>query len=305
MSLDSDQFIETELWEPLIRSIQLRQCVPFLGAAVARDCLPDGGGLARQLAAEFGYPFDDPSNLQSVSQFGATTRRDPSFPKGFIQELIGQAQQAYAGAGRGVAPRIYELLADLDAPMYITTNYDSLLERVFRARSIEPMIETCRWNDELVRDLGPYRRYDSTARRPVVFHLHGELDRASSMVVTEDDYVNFIVQLALEQKTTRKTMMWPPVVQALSSKKLLFIGYSLKDLNFRVLMRYLFSHYKTTHSGLHVSIQLQPELDGMTADQQATAQRYFQHYFQDSKVRLHWSDGTAFLEELTMRLRQP
>lgn len=300
--MTTDLTLETEVWEPLILSLKLKQCVPFLGAGVAHGCLPSGAALAETLADLLHYPFEDRDDLQAVSQFGATTRRDPIVPKNHIRDVLRDHLQSYLAGSTGQPPPNYQLLAGLDCPLYITTNYDDLLEQEFRRRQIEPVTEICRWNDELVRELGAYRRYDSASRQPVVFHLHGELSQLSSLMVTEDDYINFIVQLALESKANRKTMMWAPIVTALSARKLLFIGYSLKDVNFRVLMRYLFSHYKNIRPGLHISIQLAPDTEKMTAEQQERAQQYFQRYFEDSSVRLHWADGNTFLKQLHDRL---
>ena len=83
------------------------------------------------------------------------------------------------------------VLADLDLPIYITTNYDGLMLGALRDREKDPIRELCGWN-ELVRMASPSALDDGvvpTPARPLVYHLHGHSDVPQSMVLTEDDYL--------------------------------------------------------------------------------------------------------------------
>ena len=87
--------------------------------------------------------------------------------------------------------------ATLDLPIYITTNYDDFMARAVRARTQRPArVEISRWHDRLLEPLGKYRREEPTAADPLVFHLHGHVSHDSSLLVTEDDYIDFMVSLA-------------------------------------------------------------------------------------------------------------
>jgi len=97
--------------------------------------------------------------------------------------------------------------------------------------------EICRWQDilqhvESIFEKEP--RYKPTPANPLVFHLHGALDVSESLVLTEDDYLTFLANIAA------KPDLLPDVVQqAFAATSFLFIGYRLGDWNFRVLFQTL------------------------------------------------------------------
>jgi hypothetical protein len=69
-----------------------------------------------------------------------------------------------------------------------------------------------------------------TVDRPVVYHLHGHWDAPRSILVTEDDYIQFLSAL-------HNPSLLPDVCrQALASDTLVFVGYGLRDWNIRVLL---------------------------------------------------------------------
>jgi SIR2-like domain len=41
-------------------------------------------------------------------------------------------------------------LADLNLPIYITTNYDYFIEEALKAKGKQPISDFCRWNEDLV-----------------------------------------------------------------------------------------------------------------------------------------------------------
>jgi len=89
----------------------------------------------------------------------------------------------------------------------------------------------CRWNSQLQEELEGYADGHPSAECPLVFHLHGQLSNESSLLVTEDDYIDFTVSLG-QQGPDSVIPHW--IRRALSRTTLLFVGYSLEDWNFRV-----------------------------------------------------------------------
>ena len=65
----------------------------------------------------------------------------------------------------------YAVLADLDLPIYLTTNYDHLMEAALISRRKEPVSEFCRWNDILNSKSDKPSRYKPTVAKPLVYHL--------------------------------------------------------------------------------------------------------------------------------------
>ena len=87
-------------------------------------------------------------------------------------------------------------------------------------------------NGAIVFDADP--KFTPSPANPLVFHLHGHNQVPESLVLTEDDYLTFLVNMSSQQ------VVFPPPVQcALAVDTLLFMGYSLSDWTFRVLIQTL------------------------------------------------------------------
>jgi hypothetical protein len=163
-----------------------------------------------------------------------------------------------------------------------------------------PHVELCRWNDTIFQKnsvFGKGENFKLDGDKPIVYHLHGNLDHIESMVVTEDDYIDFM-------KTMTKPDKIPEAIQsAFSVNSLLFVGYSLRDLNFRLLMGILNDYLGISMANVHISIQL-PDWP-KDEEKKKGAMRYMSKYFerfQGYKIRVSWGDCRTFTEELEQRL---
>jgi len=289
-------FEETR-WEALVDSIGAGECTPFLGAGVSWPVLPTGGQLARSLASDFRYPLVDDSNLPRVGQYLATTRA-PLFPKRRIAKRIIEKE--------GEAPDFLDpsdphgILASLGLPVYVTTNWDSFMTMALRARRREVTQEVSRWNDDVVYEAGAFDAISPSPERPLVYHLHGHAGIPSSMVLTEDDYIDFVACLARDLAA-----VVPATVQAaLARHSLLFVGYSLTDWNFHVLLRLLTSSLAMrSPQHLHISVQI-PNSDLIAKDREDDAKQFIAGYLEPSNVRIHWGEAQPFLCELRDRYRR-
>jgi hypothetical protein len=133
-----------------------------------------------------------------------------------------------------------------------------------KSRKKDPKWEICLWN-KLVRNrptiFASQPGFEPTAANPVVFHLHGRCDVTESLVLTEDDYLDFLANLSRGQDvaSNEKNLLLPARIQhALNGASLLFIGYSLQDWTFRVLFRNLVMTTEAALRRISVTIQLPP-----------------------------------------------
>jgi len=231
-------------WDTLVGKIAANACTPFLGAGAAYGSLPLGGQLAEDLLAEherrtqIPCPLPDRSNLQAVTQYIAVKRRDDVSAKLEIKDKI----RSRTPPDFNIRGEPHGLMARLPLPIYLTTNYDDFLYKAIGAEKRNVQREFSRWTPNLMKmckssfDDG----YSPSVQRPVVFHIHGvAVDGLhESIVVSEDDYVDFLVSISRDlARTSRKEVLPTPIRSAITSTSLLFIGYSLKDINFRVLLR--------------------------------------------------------------------
>jgi hypothetical protein len=280
-------------WEALLYAIKNKSCTPFLGAGACHGVLPTGKEIAREWADEYDYPFSDRDNLVRVAQFVAL-EAGPMTPKfKMLDRLRGKGPPNFADLSEP-----HRAVADLNLPVYITTNYDDFMVRALQRDSPPraPQREVCNWNSarrrrprEVVAALEP------TVEKPLVFHLHGTLDDLQSMVLTEDDYLDFLMY------TSEDDQFIPPRIQEAFSSSLLFIGYSLEDMNFKVLFRKLATYMQRSEGARHVSVQLAPLPGESTEEQIARASRqkkYLERHFDLQKVKVFWGTASDFARDL-------
>ena len=279
-------------WKLLLHRIKEGRCTPFLGAGASFPALPLGGGLAEQWSAEYSYPLGDRSDLPRVAQYLAVTY-DSMFPK----EELANSFKKCAPPDFSARDEPHSVLSKLPLPIYMTTNYDDFMIRALKAQGREGVRETCRWKSDIKHLPSEFEKgYVPSAQRPVVFHLHGHLDELKSMVLTEDDYLDFLVQITTDQK-----ILPPRIREAFADSTLLFLGYGLTDWNFRVLFRTLVEYLQKSSRRRHMSVQLPPFTEDMTAEQKQSVQGYFDEYFKELRIGVFWGTCRDFVCELSRR----
>lgn len=281
-------------WNKLLERIRDGKCTPFLGAGACYGYLPLGTDVAYRWARQLAYPFRGRSDLPKVAQYYATQAPDMLSPK---EEIAREIETATAPDFKNL-DEPHGLMADLPLPIYVTTNYDGFLAQALRSRHREPDVEICRWNAFLKRRLpSVFERqgYTPTAANPLVFHLHGHFSIPQSLVLTEDDYLDFLVSINRDN-----TLLPARLDEAFTGTTLLFIGYSLQDLTFRVLFRMLIYGISISWQPLNISVQLPPQHRNPTYKQRA--EEFLRQYFsRNMNVKIYWGTAREFTTELRAR----
>src|SRR5690348_7977575 len=182
-------------WHLLMRRIAAGACTPFLGAGACSGTLPLGAEVAKRWADEHGYPLDDGSDLARVAQYVGVHADDAMLPKDLITEEL----REFGPPDFSDENEPHLVLAGLPLSMYMTTNYDDFMAAALSHVGKEPRREVCRWNRSPALQAQP-THFDNgvppTPANPIVFHLHGHLEVPESIVLTEDDYLDFLVAVA-------------------------------------------------------------------------------------------------------------
>lgn len=281
-------------WTVLVDKIQRRQCTPFLGAGLSQPHVPLGSEFSARLAREFKYPLTDVWNLPRVAQYVATAYRDSQFAKGQVADLILDCERRPPDFSDPTQP--HRMLAELRLPMYLTTNYDRFMTRALEVVVPEVTTRVCRWNYE-TRLAEDELTGAPTSERPLVYHLHGIATNIASMLLSEDDYVDFL----MEAQADLAQVVPCPIQEALGTTSLLFVGYSLGDWNFRVLMRSVMRRINKSSKRMNVSVQLPPADDSIAPDRREEAEGFLCDYLGTEQVTVHWGDAREFLDELRQR----
>ena len=285
-------------WSLLVRMIQTGKCTPFIGPQVYERWLPAPVKMAKEWADKYGYPLEDSHVLAKVAQFLELNRE---IPKLILSEELSKIRPPDFGLDQ-FKDTPYRILAEFPFPIYITTNYDYFMEKALKDKFRTPVSETCRWNpkpDEEEFELGTKKsKHVPTIEHPLVYHLHGVLDKPESMVLTEKDHINFIINL---NKIEEKELLPPAVRTALAKSSLLFIGYGLEDITFRVLFQGI-SVLSNERQAINVAVQLEPSFaeNQVHAENKAKlAQKYLDTYTTEMfQVQAYWGTADQFLLEL-------
>lgn len=292
-------------WEALIRAILAKQCTPFLGAGAAAGVLPLGSDIAKEWATQDKYPFPDKGNLVRVAQFVAVQAGSPLTPKYRIIEKF--TNKNPPDFSHPTEP--HRVVAEFRLPVYITTNYDDFMVQAIRyvdAQAVvrdqkftprQPRKALCKWHmarrsRPVSFDLG----FNPDVENPVIFHMHGYMDDASSMVLTEDDYLDFLMNIS-----EVPGLIPPRIEDAFTTSSLLFLGYSLEDMNFKVLFRKLVSYMQISQAQRHVSVQLAPKAEKPDQEEieRAENQRlYMERHLGLRNVKIYWGECQDFTRDL-------
>jgi hypothetical protein len=200
--------------------------------------------------------------LPTASELASYLARMTQFPPGEAIELATVAQYYDVVNGRDVLDEVlreifnnsysltslHAFLARIPVPLLIvTTNYDDCIERAFDAEGKPYDLVThttdVAMGDQLLwyqhgnpepHEVIPNKFVIDLATRPVIYKMHGSVDRRGSMrdqfLITEDDYVEFLSRM------TKNSAIPSIFAEPFQRRHFLFLGYSLRDWNLRVVL---------------------------------------------------------------------
>lgn len=320
-----DEGEEFDKWPTIVSSIRGEQCTPILGPGLYEPLIGSWQEMASALSDQFNFPLADflRSSLPNVTQY-VSVSQDLNTLYMYVDAMIRTALQsrfaadlsdalktpdanlldllALCGARareRDVAEQ-HRVLASLPIRIYVTTNYDNLMAEALKEAGKAPEVVICPWREGLMLDESVYDRepgYLPTKERPLVYHLFGHLSLPDSMVLTEDDYFEFLIGFTANKKRTPQVIP-PAVLRALTDSALLVLGFHLDDWSFRALFRTVMIQQgggrRARYS--HVGVQLEPE---DTRNQNPVrARKYLEKYFGQAEINLYWGKSEDFVHDL-------
>lgn len=230
--------IEETILQLIAERVKQGQCILFLGAGIHCSvpkglpyvypdchCPPRGSSLAQHLAERCSFadrfPRDDPKNLQRVAL---------CYERQFSRRALIEEVRAAVDFERKPSPAL-AALAELNFPLVVTTNYDQLFERALRRIDKQPSVGIYKAHEEPATD-----HPDPTPDRPFVFKMHGDIATPDSIVITDEDYIQFVLRMSDKERYHPVPMTFRFRFQSWPT---LFIGYSLLDYNLRLLFKTL------------------------------------------------------------------
>jgi hypothetical protein len=218
--------------------------------------LPNGRELSEHIADKYDYEGEGREDLLRMSQYAQDKRGDGTLR----DHLHGVFAAEYKPTS------VHKFLATLPAKLesaggarhhqlIVTTNYDDALEQALIAAE-EPFdlvwYSTAgrrpgipgrflhKAPDGPVREIKRPNEYVlSVEDRTVILKIHGAVSRTNkrddSYVISEDNYIAFLTNTSLQRLIPK------PLVTMLLESHFLFLGYSLRDWNLRVILHQVFA----------------------------------------------------------------
>lgn len=314
---------ESKTWQQIIvEQIKTGKALPIVSSKPANDRLLQGGhgGLLQDYAAYLQY--EQSPNLAQMTQYVSVMEKETrgsleikkdylNFLKSKLFNLAEADQIAPALIEEAEArfddvcfseladllgyPRFAEpfqdpllILADLPLPIYLTTGCHHLLEVALKRAGKQPRTELCRWHrgmQERAPVLGG--DYVPSAAEPLVYHLFGLDDEPTSLVLTEDNHMEFLVTVSKEL-----SLIPARVRQALSDSSLILIGYQLQSWDFRTLFWSLIKPRELRQQSVSV-LQVPPSEE---------EKKYYQEYLADMEFKVFWGDYQEYAGQLLAEL---
>jgi hypothetical protein len=319
-------------WKALISAIRDGKCTPILGPGLLEPLVGSTHELARSWAESCNFPMAQYAReeLPQVAQFMSVNQaRDyvrAQLREHIRSELLNRYKNRLSDEFLAPAKSLddlfseihrirreddkenlepHTLLAKLDLPIYITTNFCCSLENALTTQGKHPRSEYSRWYDKLESKLCIYddekdKDYKPDPKNPLVFHMFGRFSDPDSLVITEDDYFDFVIGTSKKQKREATSVIPFPLAvgEALANKSLMFLGFSLDDWIFRALFRTIMAQggSASLKDYAQVAAQVEPE-EGRIANP-ISAREYLKEYFKTTaNIDIFWGSVNDFVRE--------
>jgi hypothetical protein len=200
--------------DTIVKDLRASRLILFAGAGVSRNLkLPSWGQLMDELAHQLDF---DPAVFQQLGGYLELAEYYEA-EKRSLGGLRSWMDRTWHGdEARVDTSRIHNAIVNLRAPLIYTTNYDRWLEIAF-TRRMAPFAK--------VANVGDIAQIKDGVTQIVKFH--GDFDDDASLVLTEKSYFDRLsFESPLDIKLRSDSL----------GKAILFIGYSLSDINVRYLL---------------------------------------------------------------------
>jgi len=209
--------------DELVQAVRESNAILFVGAGVSMNLgLPSYEGFIEQIAEELGYDaaiYRTLGDYLSLAEFYELEKGNI----GRLRSWMDRTWHAHIDIGKS---EIHRLIVDMNFPIIYTTNYDTWLERAY---------DYYKRAYVKIGNVGDLTKVRSDRTQIVKFH--GDFEDDESLVLTESSYLD---RLAFESPLDIKLRA------DLLGRSVLFIGYSLSDINIRYMFYRLNGLWKSS-----------------------------------------------------------
>lgn len=308
-------------FETIAVEVAQGNCTPIVGWGIGEYLygtkLDFSRKLARQLESSQGLPFDSHryGELPLVSQYLRLTNRSrlgtvDAFQNFLKAQVLDRMQFHFERDMSKAQPEAvlreawkvpledldpYRIVAKFHSKVFVTACSDGLLEAALLAEGKTPVVRTIEWQGTNPR--AEAEKLDPDYDHPLLLHVFGRFQDPNSVVLWEDDFLDFLMGTAQHQA------LIPNVVKdALTDQTLLFLGFNVTDWSFRVLFRMVKRLMRGGRGDELPNVAVQVEPDGLLFSGPEEARDYLSKYYKSSNIEPYWGTTHDFLTGLWPKL---
>jgi hypothetical protein len=227
-------------WKALIYSIRQKKCILMLGPDTALDAVEGRPrvlteSLALQLAEDFDPFIKDNINISNLTEVAQYYCLQPT--RGRI-DLEVKVRDFYQQK-HSLCSQFHQNLAVLPFYFAITSSPDNMFYEALKRQKKEPIIGW--YNFKRKKSVMEVK---STVDKPLLFYLCGTIKEPESLVLTENDLLDFLVTIISKDTLPVRLIN---ELQA-DDNSLLFIGFGFKHWYLRILLHVLKIKNKASRS---------------------------------------------------------
>lgn len=285
-------------WTNLISALRHGQCILMLGPELpARACSADPTAapdesttLVEALRCELASELEGENQRPCGNTLAAVAQQYEDFKEFGPSNLRTTAEKFYK-PGRYGPSSVHEKLASLPFPLIVTTCQDDLLTQALNQKKT-PL--TQRYNLRGEKGENPEFLIPGSPSSPLVYHLFGIASEPKSLVLSENDILDFLISVVSED---------PPIPNSLRSalkrkeQSFLFLGFGIRHWDLRILLKILLRTWERD-SSQSTTIAAEP-LRGLP---QSDCDEMILFYQRGTRVELEDTDIGEFLTEVSRRL---
>lgn len=283
-------------WISLVTSVRHGQCILVLGPEIPAGRTAEaqtdraGRSFAEALTAELAAELEDDDRRVSGDTLAAVAQQYED-AKGFGPNTLRALAEKFYKSPRFAPSDVHTTLASLPFSLVLTTCQDDLLTRALQAAGKDPIVQRYHLRGDK-RD-NPEFLLSSSPQAPLVYHLFGDAREPGSLVLSENDLLDFLVAIVAERPPLPNSL-----IRALKrvGQSFLFVGFGIRHWYLRVPLKVLVRALELHRTGSAIATE---PLRGLS---EIDREQTILFYQRGTRIELEDADTVAFLAELAERL---
>ena len=281
-------------WISLVTSIRHGKSILVLGPEIP---VGSSSGIPADVAD---YSFVQALTVKLASELEDDNRR-------VVGDTLAAVAQQYEDAEgsnvlRATAEKFYKspsfvpsdvhgALALMPFRLILTTCQDNMLLQALEAIGKGPIVQ--RYNLRGDKRDNPEFLLPNSPQTPLVYHLFGDANEPGSLILSENDLLDFLVAIVSERPPLPNSL-----VRALKGvgQSFLFVGFGIRHWYLRVLLKVLVRALELHRTGSAIATEPLRGLSDVDREQTIL------FYQRGTRIELEDTDASTFLAELARRL---